>query len=276
MRQLFIDSRDRVAGTSTNFTIQLREQLVVGPDDSYRIDQLRVPLVTPLIQKGVNDTLWFTLTLPAQTGPPAVAAKDQIYFVTLTPGNYSGTDLAALLQTALLTPTSRPIGSVAYPSGTTFSCLYDTHTASLAITCSKSSFHVLTDAEIQALNTSYMSVPTFASKLFVNDYAYAPSGSGVVLTWSYCSVQAIDMMYLTSTRLSNQDTFGPNGSTDALMCAIPNSDFATVMVQSMSPEVFLNCPTMSTSTLDFALRDRNYNLISGLPNISFVLTVTNK
>jgi hypothetical protein len=30
-RSLFIDSRDRISGTPTNFSIQLREQLVVGP-----------------------------------------------------------------------------------------------------------------------------------------------------------------------------------------------------------------------------------------------------
>ena len=86
-------------------------------------------------------------------------------------------------------------------------------------------------------------------------------------------MQAVDIMYLTSTRLSNQDTFGPNGSTDALMCAIPDSDFATVMVQSMSPEVFLNCPAISSNQLDFQLRDRTYNILQNLPNISFVLTL---
>lgn len=166
MRQLFIDSRDRVSGTSTDWVVQLREQLVVGPEDSFRVDQLRVPLVIPLVQKNVNDTLWFSLTLPATTGPPATPAIVQTYCVKLTPGNYSGTDLVALLQTALLSPTSKPIGSVAYPSGTTFTVAYDTHTASLAITCSKSTFHVFTDAEIAALNTPYMSAPTFASKLF--------------------------------------------------------------------------------------------------------------
>ncbi len=95
----------------------------------------------------------------------------------------------------------------------------------------------------------------------------------MVLNWTYCSVQAVDVMYLTSTRMSNQDTYGPNGSTDALMCAIPQSDYASVMSVSMSPEVFLNCPTMSTSTLDFALCDRNYNILQGLPNISFVLPI---
>ena len=81
------------------------------------------------------------------------------------------------------------------------------------------------------------------------------------------------MFYLTSMKLSNQDTFGPNGSTDAIMCAVPNGDFASVLLQNMPTAVFLTCPTMTTSLLDFQLRDRDYNILASLPNISFVLTI---
>ena len=260
MRQLFIDSRDRIpGGSSTDFTIQFREQLVLGPADSFRIDNLRIPLVIPLIERGFDDKLWYTVA-------------GQRYSVTLPPGNYSGTDLATLIQTALATPVSWPTINVAYPTGTTFTVLYDNHVASLAITCSKTTFHVLTDAEVTAANTSYMSLPTFASRLFQNPYAYTGT-TPITLTWSYCSVQAVDVMFLTSSRLSNQDTFGPNGSTDTIMTAVPTSDFASVLLQSMPAEVTLNCPTISTSTLDFQLRDRNYNILQNLPNISFVLTL---
>jgi hypothetical protein len=270
MRQLFIDSRDAVpGGTSTNFVIQLREQLVVGPADSFRVDFLRVPLVIPLIQLGVNDDIWFTLQVPVNG---AIAAHPQTYAAILTPGNYSGTDLAALIQAALASATSYPTAGVAFPkTGTTFAVSYNNHTASLAITCSDPSFHVLTDAEIKTLNTAYIKLPTFASALFNNTYSYSV-GTTSTLTFNYCSVQAVDIMYLTSTRLSSADTLGPNGSVDTIMMAVPQSDFASVLLQSMSPEVFLNCPTISTSTLDFQLRDRNYNVLQNLPNISFVLT----
>ena len=248
MRELFVDSRDRVpGGTSTNFTIQLREQLVVGPENSFRIDYLRVPLVIPRVQLGINDKVYFTVAGTRFTA-------------TLAAGNYSGVDLATDLQTAL---------RVALPS-VTFTATYNNATASLSVFCSNSTFLVLTDADC---TTARLTLPTFASELFQNAYSYAPTGAGVTLTWSYCSMQAVDVMYLTSTRLSNQDTFGPNGSTDALMCAIPDTDFETVLLQSMSPEVFIDCPTISTNQIDFQLRDRNYNILQNLPNISFVLTL---
>ena len=58
MRQLFIDSRDRVSGTTTDFSIALPETLVLeGGTHKGRIDNLRIPLVIPTIRKGVNDTI---------------------------------------------------------------------------------------------------------------------------------------------------------------------------------------------------------------------------
>ena len=244
MRQLFIDSRDRIpGGTSTNFQIQLREQLVVNASNSFRIDSLRVPLVIPLIQAGLNDKLYFTLGGVLKTA-------------TLTQGNYSGSELATLVQAALAT-----LG--------TFTATYDYHTASLSIVCSDPTFHVLTDAEA---TTAGKALPTFATALMQNSFGYT-LGTGSTLRFSYVSMQAVDMLYLTSTKLSNQDTFGPNGATDALMVGVPNTDFASVLLQSMPAEVFVECPTMTTSLLDFQLRDRNYNIMTSLPNIAFVLTI---
>ena len=88
MRQLFVDSRDRITGTSTNFTIQLRDTLKVGPDNAFRIDNLRVPMVLPLIQNKVNDTFYFQLSGVTK-------------HVAFLPGSYSGVDLATMIQTEL-------------------------------------------------------------------------------------------------------------------------------------------------------------------------------
>ena len=55
MRQLFIDSRDRISGTSTDFVIELPETLVIeGSNHRARIDNLRIPLTIPAIRTGVT------------------------------------------------------------------------------------------------------------------------------------------------------------------------------------------------------------------------------
>jgi hypothetical protein len=247
MRQLFIDSRDRVMGSTTDFTIQLRETLsTTAGVNFFRIDELRVPLVIPLIQVGVNDTFWFSL-------------GNVIKSVTLAAGNYSGTELAALIKDAL---------DNAEPE-TTWTVTYNNHLASLSIFCTNQTFLALTDTAVIAAGHN---LPTFASALFQNAYSYT-TGGGRGITWSYCSMVAVDMMYLSSTKLASQDTFGPSGSTDTLCSAATIGDFASVLNSSMSPEVWLSMPTLTTSTLDFQLRARDYKVLQNLPNISFVMTI---
>ena len=246
MRQLFIDSRDRTTGSTTDFSIQLRETLTTTAANEYRIDGLRVPLVIPLIQKGVNDVLWFYL-------------GGVVRHVTLTYGNYSGTDLASEIQLELSTAFS-PV---------TWSVKYNNATASLSIACSDASFSVMTDAQVAAAGYS---LPTFASALFKNAYTI-DLFLGSKITFSYCSMVAVDMMYLTSNKLSSQDTFGPGGSTDTIMAAVTEGDFASVLNASMSQNIWLPTPVLTTSTLDFQLRARDYTVLQNLPNISFVLTI---
>lgn len=246
MRQLFVDSRDRVTGSTTDFTIQLRETLTTTAANSYRIDELRVPLVIPRIQQGINDTLWFNLAGALQ-------------HVELTYGNYTGTDLATNIKNGL---------SNNFPAYS-WTVTYNNATASLSIFCSSNTFHVLTDPEVLAAGKS---VPTFASELFQNAYTVTTT-IGSTITWSYCSMVAVDMMYLSSNKLASQDTFGPSGATDTIMAAVCDGDFASVLQTSMAYDVWLSMPSMTTSTLDFQLRARNYTVLQNLPNISFVLTI---
>ena len=43
--------------------------------------------------------------------------------------------------------------------------------------------------------------------------------------------------------------------------------------QMPTADVWVTCPGLSTNTLDFSLRDRSYNVIENLPNISFTVTI---
>ena len=91
MKQIFVDSRDRVSGTTTDFTIQLPQTLTLeGGRHRGRIDNLRISLVIPTIHAGVNDTL--QVRIGAQT-----------YTVTIPQANYDGPGLAAILSSLLLT-----------------------------------------------------------------------------------------------------------------------------------------------------------------------------
>ena len=87
MRQIFVDSRDRVSGTSTDFTIQLPENLSLESGHRARIDCLRVPLTVPTIDTTNN-------TILVQLGATVCT-------VTIPVGNYDGPTLGAVIQSGL-------------------------------------------------------------------------------------------------------------------------------------------------------------------------------
>ena len=63
------------------------------------------------------------------------------------------------------------------------------------------------------------------------------------------------------------------GALTTLMCAINNQPFASVLDVTMDTNSWFDVPNMTTQQLDFQLRDRNYNILSIVPNISFVLVI---
>ena len=100
MRQIFVDSRDRVSGTTTDFSIELRETLVIeGAGHKARIDQLRIPLTIPTIETADNDTIQvrvgattYTITIPqAQYDGPGIASTIQSLLNATAPGSWTVT-----------------------------------------------------------------------------------------------------------------------------------------------------------------------------------------
>ena len=70
MRQIFVDSRDRTSGTSSNFSITLPQTLALESGHQGRIDDLRIPNSMPTIS-AVNDSIqlligstYYDLNLP--------------------------------------------------------------------------------------------------------------------------------------------------------------------------------------------------------------------
>ena len=230
MRHLFIDSRDRVSGTTTDFSIQLPETLHVEGMRRGRIDNLRIPLVIPTIRTGVNDTL--LVRLGATT-----------YTVTLPQANYDGTGIASKLQGLLF---------AAAPG--TWVVTYDTSNIAMSISCSNS-FTIVGG--------------TYAAKLMAHPYTSTANS----YSFTFVSMVGIDIMYLSSSKFANLDIIGPGGAHDTWACAVVTEPFGAVLDVSMPYDTWFNVNTMTTQQLDFQLRDRSYNVLSIVPNISFVMTI---
>ena len=230
MRQIFVDSRDRVAGTTTDFRIQLPETLTIdGRKHRARIDNLRIPLCVPTIQAGINDTI-------------VVQLGSQRYTATVQAGNYDGPTLASRIQGAL----------VVAPGGWTVS--YDISLLTMSVSCT---------------NAFTIVGGTYAAILMARPY----TNTSNAYNFTYVSVLGVDIMYLSSPEFNTLDCIGPGGSHDTLMCAVVTQGFGAVMDASMPYDCWITVPQMTTQTLSFSLRDRSYNVISQVANISFVMTI---
>jgi len=270
MRQLFIDSRDRISGSPQSFNIQLRETLTLTQGNSLRIDSIRIPLVIPRVQTGVNDQLFFTL----QNGAAGVLS------VTLTQGTYSGVEMAQMIHDCLRTAHPEDPANPEL-TDTIWSVTYHNTTAGMSIACLiDQTFTLLTDAQLVAKGQS--PARSFCSTLFKDAGGSVPTsstatpgqiGGGISWDFPFVSMVSCDLVYIASGKLSCNDTFGPQGSCDTLAALVTNNDFASVLSQSMPVGVWLPCPSISTQQLDFQVRDRNYNLLTSLPNWSMTVTI---
>ncbi len=231
MKLIFVDSRDRVSGSTTDFSIQLPETLTIeGGSHRGRIDNLRIPLVIPTIRTGVNDTL--QVRLGATT-----------YTITIPQANYDGPGLASQL-----------IGLLGSTAPGAWTVTYDSSNIAMTISCS---------------NNFTIVGGTYAAQLTSRPYTQTANS----YTFSNVSMQGIDMLYLCSSNFANLDIVGPSGAHDTLMSVVVTSPFGSVLDVSMPYDVYFDVPAMTTQQLSFQLRDRSYNVLSIVPNISFQLTI---
>ena len=89
MRQIFVDTRDKVpGGTNSNFAILLPQTLSLGPGHQGRVDDFRLPVSTPTIYPGNNSIV--------------LDMNGTIHTVFLTEGQYlSGPLIANEIQAKL-------------------------------------------------------------------------------------------------------------------------------------------------------------------------------
>ena len=170
----------------------------------------------------------------------------QQYYVSLLNGQInSGPELANLLKQRL----------AAVVPGDWSNTSYDVSQMTLYISCSN-------DFEFTGGN--------FMARLLNRPYIRQNGRSYLFL---YVPLQGLDMCYLCCPNFSHADNVGPKHSSDVL-CAIPFTvPYGAVQHYSMSNSVFFDVPAITTQQLTFQLRDRDFNIVNSVANISFTLTI---
>ena len=230
MRQIFVDSRDRSSGSSTDFSMSLPQTLSLESGHQGRIDDLRLPNAIPSISDANNG-----ITLNIGSTP---------YSLKLTNGQVnSGPDLATVIRQQLQTTTG------------IWTVIYDVSQMTLTTSCSYAFTFTGGSFMQQLLNRPY-------ERPDANTYKFL-----------YVPLQGLDIAYLCCRNFSHLDNVGPKHSSDVL-CAIPITvPYGAVQHYSMSTSVFFDIPAITTQQLSWQLRDRDFNIVNSVANISFTLTI---
>jgi hypothetical protein len=230
MRQIFVDSRDRSSGSSTDFSMVLPQTLSLESGHQGRIDDLRLPNAIPTISDANNGVE----LLIGATSYSKKLANGQVN---------SGPDLATVLRQKLQETTG------------TWTVTYDVSQMTLDVSCS---------------NPFTFTGGSFVQQLMSRPYE-RPNGNSY--KFLYVPLQGLDIAYLCCRNFSHLDNVGPKHSSDVL-CAIPITvPYGAVQHYSMSSSVFFDIPAVTTQQLSFQLRDRDWNIVNSVANISFVLTI---
>jgi len=230
MRQIFVDSRDRSSGSSTDFSMALPQTLSLESGHQGRIDDLRLPNAIPSISDANNG-----ITLNIGSTP---------YSFKLPNGQVnSGPDLATVIRQQVQAKTG------------TWTVTYDVSQMTLSISCS----YAFT-----------FTGGSFMQQLLARPYERPDANSYKFL---YVPLQGLDICYLCCRNFSHMDNVGPRHSSDVL-CAIPITvPYGAVQHYSMSTSVFFDIPAITTQQLSWQLRDRDFNIVNSVANISFTLTI---
>jgi len=236
MRQIFVDSRDRSSGTSSDFTLTLPQTIALNGKRQGRIDDFRLPVAIPTINSqgpGANNSI-------------SINAHGSVHVRGIQAGNISDGDVLA----------NRIFEAIKTISGA-WTVAYDKENMQLRIETAGTPFNLTPDSPYSKW---LLERPYFRN----NDQHYQ---------FLYVPLQGLDMCYLCCPQFSNLDNVGPKGASDVL-CGIPITvGFGSVQHYSMSNSVYFDIPASTFQTLSFQLRDRNFNLVNTVANFSFTLTI---
>ena len=179
-------------------------------------------------------------TITSQNNTFTVRIGSTSYTVTLPSKQYDSITLPSALQSLLAS---------AAPGSWTVT--YDVTTISMTVSCS---------------NAFTVVGGTFAAQLMSRPY----TTSSTSIRFSYVPLNGMDTVFLCSPQFASIDVHGVNGSHDLLLPCNITAPFGAVQEFSMSVPDWIDCPSLSTNTLSFQLRDRSHNLLSDyIPNVFF-------
>ena len=206
IKKIYVDSRHRTADSesSSNFKIELPYSITLPDNTVFFVSGICIPHVFRLIEKDVNDRIYFTYTSRGSNN------VNNIFYTygVLAPGSYSGQNLATAIQTAMNANRESRFNI-------SFSVAWDSATFSLSVSCSGTgaSFKFLTNAEVvsNGIRNMYGKSLDPANLNSANDILKIDTpmkfyNAGETFNTDFVRLQPISNVYITSPNFGSFDT----------------------------------------------------------------------
>ena len=243
-KTLYVDSRTRISGSHSDFTVSLPEQLNLQ-DARVRVDGIRTTDTFMTVSER-NKYAYFE------------DGSGGLTWVELTQGAYTGTTFAAEL---------------AAKSGRT--CTYLATTNSLTLDYAPATRIVWDDSELRAINATLVQMPSDTSPYLnrsINDILGAGAVDGNTIKFSFVTMAPLQDIYLTSHRLMVHESFMPSGQRYALAKLSLFGGFGTTVGGSTPENALYDLGEhLTLKEIDFQIRDYKGVIVPLTAPISFQL-----
>jgi hypothetical protein len=255
MRLIYVDSKFRSSGSTTDFKVALRETIHVADGSLMRVDQIRFPVEFYTVSARNKYVYLINWT-------------NGLCMIPLELGNFSGYELAAHLRQRCTDTTG---------GGGSWQAAYNASTGSMTIT-SVDTVTWLTDAQVRSLPNGTFGANWSAADIdsFADNLGESPIMSGRTATFQFVSVAPVDTLYLCSRILSSPDCYGPRHNHDVLAKIVLNNEsLGQIHKTDMPYNLYHTLRECTLREIDFQLTDRQGFPVD-LPRgeISFVVSIS--
>ena len=245
VKKIFLNSRFRSSGDSTDFKITLKENLYIPIGTQCAVDDIAIPNSFHTIMAGINDK-FYVYRLAVHT------------MFTLTPNNYTASTLAAHLQTLL---------NNAY-SPEAWTCTYNSTSNKITITSDTNTFYV---SNYNTLRDSYPTINDSCNSI-IN---FTSQTLGLTHVSNNINILATNVIYLRSDALTNNDSIDCMGNHNIIKAIPVSAVFGNTMFDSLNDPVdFFDAGEKSLRTIDFTLtNDVGLTLNNNNAEINFTIVL---
>ena len=288
IKKIYIDSQYRTPdSTSTSsFKFPLARNMYFPKNTVFYIEDVVIPNSWTTIEKGINDTFYFTFYWTSLAIPgvlPAIPYTTHLK-ATIPATNYTGATFATALQTAInnaITSGPNPptlSGSAPNPLAlptVTYSTLINNITISLSFLNTK--LKIPNDYDLALDNNTnwkWSGAPNSCNNLIGNtgnltnmylgqiDGGTTGVTSEVPFVGGMMNMDVFRNIYLSSPNLGTYTTLGSRGESNILKKIPVTSSYGYLIVDSnTSNHDFLDCSDQTLSTIEFNLKDVLGNFI---------------